>query len=174
MKISFNKEEQKPTQIRFVIYALAALLISTANLVVLNFIEIDGLTPDLLLILCVWISIVEGQFKGIFAGFAIGLLFDIISADVFGINALSKTLVAFIAGFFYREGKHNQILGNFRFILIVLGCSIAHNFVYYFFYIKLSQLDSFTFIWKYGLASSLYTTVVSVFPMLAKIPRKGI
>lgn len=174
MKISFNKDEQKPQQIRFVIYALTALIISVANLVVLNFVEVAGLTPDLLLILVVWIAIVEGQFKGIFAGFAIGLLFDVISADVFGINALSKTLVAFIAGFFYRDGKHNQILGNFRFVLIVLSCSIAHNLVYYFFYIKLSQLDSFSFIWKYGLASTLYTTVVSVFPMLTKMRRKGI
>jgi rod shape-determining protein MreD len=139
----------------------------------IDLVAIGGMTPDLLLILVVWITIKEGRFRGLFAGFAVGLLFDLISTDVIGTNALTKTLAAFVAGSFYKEGKADNIIGSLKFLLIVFVSSVVHNLVYFFFYLRMTDISFWGFFVEYGIAMSLYTTIVAIFPMLARIPRKG-
>ena len=162
------------TAMRYTTYLMVALLLAAADVILLDFISVGGLTPDLLLILCVWITLSEGQFVGLFAAFACGMLYDIISIDILGTNALAKTLVALIAGWFWRENSVQQNLGSYRFLIIVLVCSVVHNLLYFFLYIKYSEINFLPFFLKYGVAISLYTTVFAVFPMLLKIPRNRI
>jgi rod shape-determining protein MreD len=173
MKVIFNKPRQsRDVALRYIRYAISALLLSVVHMVFLNFIAVGGITPDLLLILCIWITLMEGRFQGLIAGFGIGLLFDIISSDVIGTNALAKTVAVFAAGLFYREGSIEYKIGRFRFLSIVFLCSIIHNIIYFFFYIKLSDLSFFSFFMKYGIAISTYTTVFAVFAMLFKVSVK--
>ena len=175
MKIIFDKSNKgKARPIRFTYYAIAALLLAFINIVLLDFIAVGTLTPDFLLILCVWITITEGQFVGLFAGFLCGILFDVVSHDLIGTNAVAKTVVGFVAGWFFKEGKANFTLGSYRFLIIVFVCSIVHNLIYNFFYIKSTEIAFLPFFFKYGLATSLYTTVFAIFGMLIKIPRKGL
>ena len=151
-----SKDFFKNPTIRYASYGIAALIISLIHLVFLKFISVEGLTPDILLIFCVWVALREGQFVGMFAGFACGILFDIITQDVIGTDALSKTLVAFSACWFYKRDSLDQILSSYKFLVIVLCTSLLHNLVYYFFYIKLSELSFLPFFLKYGIAISLY------------------
>ncbi|MBI5326600.1 MAG: rod shape-determining protein MreD [Ignavibacteriae bacterium] len=174
MKIIFDKKGKKSPAVRYTYYAIAALILSVVNIALLDFIAVGTLTPDFLLILCVWIAITEGQFIGIVAGFLCGILFDFISHDVIGTNALAKTAAAFAAGWFFKENKANVTIGSFRFLAIIFVCSLVHNMIYFFFYIKSTEISFFPFFLKYGLATSLYTTVFAVFPMLVKLQRKGI
>lgn len=153
---------------RYIIYALLAILLSLIQFSLLNFVVVQGITPDLLLILCVWIAIREGRFTGTIAGFLIGLILDIISFDLIGINAFTKTIAGFIAGSFFEEGKEQLILHGLKFLLIVFISSFVHNLIYFFFYIKLSDITFLSFFLKYGVAFSFYTTVFSVIPMLIK------
>jgi len=173
MKIVFNLGQKNRSRgIRYIYYVIAALLLSVINILVLDFIAVGTFTPDFMLILCVWIALTEGQFVGIFAAFLCGLLFDIVSHDVIGTNALAKTVVGFVAGWFYRENKANVIIGSYRFIIIVFICALVHNLIYSFFYIKATDISLVPFFMKNGIASSLYTTVFAVLAMLFKIPRK--
>lgn len=174
--MKFNLEEQAGRQfpIRYIVYAISALLLNILQIALPDFVDIGGITPDLLIILCVWIALAEGQFIGLFAGFAIGLLFDVVSADVIGTNALAKLVAAFVAGWFYKKGQDDKIIGSYRFILIVLLSTFIHNLIYFFFYIKASELVFIEFFLKYGFASTLYTSVVSVIAMLIRIPKKEI
>lgn len=151
---------------RIIAYAVTALILSVVHVVFLRFISVSSVTPDLLLILTVWISLVEGQFAGTLAGFTSGLLFDVASADVLGTNALAKTIAGFVAGYFYREGMAMQIIGSYRFLLIITLSGFLHNIVYFFFYIQPMQVSFLTFFLTYGVATTLYTTVGAVFPML--------
>ena len=165
-----NRTKQKsnyPIQ-RYSIYALLAVILSFIQFSLLNFVVVQGISPDLLLILCVWIAIREGRFAGTIAGFLIGLTLDIISFDLIGINAFTKTIAGFIAGSFYEEGKEQLILHGLKFLLIVFISSFVHNLIYFFFYIKLSDITFLDFFLKYGVAFSFYTTVFSVIPMLIK------
>ncbi|MCB0702208.1 MAG: rod shape-determining protein MreD [Candidatus Kapaibacterium sp.] len=153
---------------RYVVYAIVAILLSLIQFSLLNFVEVQGITPDLLLILCVWIAIREGRFTGIIAGFLIGITLDIVSFDLVGINAFTKTIAGFVAGSFYQEGKEQLILHGLKFLLIVFISSFIHNLIYFFFYIKLSDITFVSFFLKYGIAFSFYTTVFAVIPMLIK------
>ena len=158
---------------RYLIYALVCFSLIVLNMTVLKFISIGNITPDLLIILCVWISLEEGQFVGVFAGFLAGLMLDIISIDVIGTNALTKLIVAYSVGFFYKENESRKIIGSYVFLILVFLTSIVHNLIYNFFYLKVSDASFSTFFLKYGIATALYTTVLAIFPMLSKIPRKG-
>jgi len=153
---------------RYIVYGLLAVVLSMVQFALLNFVEVQGITPDLLLILCVWISIREGRFTGTVAGFLIGLTLDIVSFEIVGINAFTKTIAGFVAGSFHKEGKEMMILHGLKFLLIVFISSFIHNLIYFFFYIKLSNLTFLSFFMKYGVAFSFYTTVFAIIPMLVK------
>ena len=118
MKIISDKSlNLKPVRDRYIGYGIALVALTILHLLVVDLLSIKEITPDLLIILCVWISIVEGQFTGLFAGFIIGLFFDYITNSIIGTNAFAKTLVGFIAGFFYREGRHDQIIRSYLFYI---------------------------------------------------------
>lgn len=168
----FERSPREKQIIKISAYIIAAVTFSIIHVVLLDLISINGLMPNLLLILCVWISISEGQLIGIIAGFAIGLFFDYVSGDLIGTNALTKMIAAFIAGYFYREGKVRQTMASYRFLLAVFLASIGHNLIYYFLYIKSTEIDYISFFIKYGLAESVYTTVVSLIGMLINMPRR--
>lgn len=159
--------------LRYVAYAIIALLLAVIHVLGLNLIAVAGVTPDLLLILTVWIAVTEGQFAGQFAGFGCGLLFDIVSADVMGTNALAKAIAGFIAGYFYKEEEGRELAGSYKFLLIVLLCAFIHNLIYFFFYIRPTEIPFLLFFLKYGVASTLYTTVAAIFPMLIKSRRRS-
>lgn len=172
MKVIFDIARNRKKTIKYLYYAIAGLLLSLIQVIFLDFISVGGITPDLLIILIVWIALSEGQFEAIFAGFLLGLLFDVISNDIIGMNALVKTIVAFTAGYFYKEGTVEQNIGSFRFLIVVFIVSIIHNLIYFFLNIKLSELSFFAFFARYGVAMSLYTTVFAIFAMLVRARRK--
>ena len=136
------------------------------HLYLVRFMSIGGVTPDLLMILVVWIALGSGQLTGTIAGFLVGLLMDGITGDVLGTNALAKTAVGFTAGYFYNENKVLLTLGHYPALLITLLCALVHNIIYYFFHVRYAEITMNTFITKYGLASALYTTVLAIVPML--------
>ena len=155
-------------QMRYVLYALAALLLTVISKVFLHFLSIGGVAPDVLLVLCVWVALAEGQFAAMLFAFCVGMIFDIASDDVLGSNALAKLLAAFVAGYFYREEKIDQSLGTVRFLMVVTIAGLTHNLIYYFLYFRPSEISFTGFFIKYGLAATLFTTVIGIVPMLWK------
>lgn len=148
-------------------YTVAALLLLLVQLN-LGYIAVENITPDLLVILTVFIALREGQFTGEIAGFTVGLLYDVISSDIIGTNALAKMLAGFVAGYFFSEQAEPQdTIGSFRFLGVVALSAFVHNVVYYFFYIQPTDLSFTMFFLRSGIAATLYTTVVAVLVMLA-------
>lgn len=64
---------------------------------------VAGVAPQLLLVLTVVISARLGPVKGMFLGFGWGLFLDVLSAHLFGANALALTLAAYGAGMARRQ-----------------------------------------------------------------------
>lgn len=148
-------------------YTVAGLLLLLIQLN-LGYIAVENITPDLLVILTVFVALREGQFTGVITGFTLGLLYDIISSDIIGTNALAKMLAGFVAGYFYLEqAEPQESIGNFRFLGVVALSAFIHNVVYYFFYIQPTDLSFTKFFLRSGIAATLYTTIVSVLVMLA-------
>ena len=107
------------------------------------------------------------------AGFVVGLLFDFISSDILGTNALSKMLAAFVAGYFFDEQlPMHESIGSFRFLGVVALAAVVHNIIYFFFYVQPGDLSFWSFFGRNGIASALYTTVLAVFVMLVAARKK--
>jgi len=115
----------------------------------LNRLSILGIKPDLLLILVIFLGLHKGPLSGAGYGFLAGILLDIFSPTPLGTNALSKTVLGFLAGavapFLYFEAPFIQglllFLGMFLegLILFILLSSfhLAPSLYYSFLYIIL-------------------------------------
>jgi len=173
MKSLFESNiSMKSPKVRYLSYAFAAMILSIVHVVFLDTLAVGGMTPDLLVVLCAYIAIREGQFAGVIAGFCIGLFFDIVSFDLIGTNALAKTVVGFFAGYFYKEGFYKETIGGLKYLFIVFVANLINNAIYYLIFIKPMELSFLQFFLRFGIAMSFYTTVFAVFVMLMNYKRK--
>lgn len=147
-------------------FILASILLVVVQTTVTRYLSLEGIIPDLLLIMIVYISITEGQISGTLYGFGIGLLFDIITGGVIGISSLSKSIAGFISGYFFSENKIELTLGSYRFLLILLFVSSIHNLIYFLIFVQGSEISTLYAISNVGLTSALYTTTVSILMVL--------
>jgi rod shape-determining protein MreD len=132
------------------------------QIILVPLISIDGFVPDLILILLVYYTLKEGQLYGTILGFIFGLLFDLITGGILGSTMFTKTLVGFIAGYFYNANKKDLYFKEYSFLLIILLCSVIDS-------VAFSIISSFeitsnliSIIFNRGLIPAIYTTVISV------------
>lgn len=84
-------------------------------------------SPDLVLIVVVYIALTGGRVAGLVAGSAAGLIQDALSSGIIGIGGLTKTLVAFLAG---AAGTQFIVTAPFpRFVVFALA-TILHALVF--------------------------------------------
>ena len=147
---------------------LVCCAVLVAHTTLTKFIVIGGIVPDVPLIAVVYLALRRGQVAGTVAGFGMGLALDLISGPdgMLGLSALAKTSAGFLAGYFYNENKMNQTLGSYQFVVIVILASAAHNLLYFLVFLQGSGLSWTMTLLRYGLPTTLYTTAVSVIPML--------
>lgn len=70
---------------------------------VMPLIAINGIKPDLLLIIVVSTGLLTGKERGIGVGFFSGLLQDLVSGSSFGLNVLSKMATGYVCGMVERK-----------------------------------------------------------------------
>lgn len=129
---------------------------------VIPLISINGIIPDLILILLVYFSIRTDQISGTVLGFLYGFFFDLITGSLIGSTMLSKTVAGFIAGYFSSETKRENYLTIFTFPLIVFLCSTISSFILSFFSTIDFSKNILIIFFEQGLFPGLYTAVVSV------------
>lgn len=151
---------------------LALVFFLQATLV--DLIKIFNTKPDLGALFVIFIAIFFGWETGLEAGFIFGLLKDIYSVDIFGINTASLAVTGLIAGLsspkLFRESRIIQSLIVFVF---TLTCFFIHYFiasaVSNITYIRLPEYLFHAFI-----PVSLYTAFISVFIFPFFIDRFGL
>ncbi len=72
------------------------------EVVILSNIVILPAVPDLMLIVCLYISLHNGIFLGETTGFFSGMMIDFLSSGPFGLNCLIRTIIGFLAGLLNR------------------------------------------------------------------------
>jgi len=120
-------------------------------------IAIAGVRPDLLVAFVVYFAWMRGPVSGVACGFTVGLLQDLDAPGPLGLNALAKTLVAFLvakAGF----RVHRSNLGvRFFFFLFAM---LVHDVIYFGAYTG-GELGAFARQFFFvAVPSALYTTIV--------------
>lgn len=150
--------------VKYVFFSIFLLLVQSKMMTLLT---LEGITPDLLTIWVVYLALKEGQLVAMPWGFALGLAFDLLTGNFIGLSALTKTVAAFTAGYFYNENKTPLILGSYRFLVIVLTVSLIHNTIYFLIFTQGSEIGTLRAIFQVGLATTFYTATLTLLPMLA-------
>ncbi len=157
-------------------YILAVLLffpILIIQTTIVPLIAINGVVPDLIIILVVFYTLKMGQMHGTILGFVYGLLFDLITGGLLGSSMLSKTITGFITGYFYNENKKDIYLKSFIFPLIVLLASTIDSFILSFFSTVDLNTSITTFFIEQGILPGIYTAVFSII-VIVFYPRRRI
>ncbi|MEX0736907.1 MAG: rod shape-determining protein MreD [Bacteroidota bacterium] len=158
-------------------YYLRSALIAVGLMILqttfVPFLSVEGFLPDLLLIWIVYFAIRRGQLDATVAGFAAGLLQDLLTMQFLGLAAFSKTIAGFTAGYFYNENNTEQTLSSYRFLLIILLCSAVHNITYFGIFLQGSEGMSIPTLMEYTIVTSLYTTAIGALPMFTFARKQG-
>jgi rod shape-determining protein MreD len=133
---------------------------------VIPLIAVNGIIPDLILILLVFYSMNYGQLYGTVLGFIFGFLFDLITGSLLGSSMLSKTIAGFIAGYFSNENKRDIYFKAYSFSLIVLLCSTIDSVVNSFFTTAELNTNLFNLIFLQGMLPAVYSAVIGAFVIL--------
>ena len=123
---------------------------------------IEGVVPDLIIILLVFLALRRGQIQGTVYGFLFGFLLDIFTGGLIGSAMFSMTLAGFIAGYFFSENPEESLSLDFKFVSIVFLCASIDSFFYSL--LGTTELSSGIqyFIFDYSLFPGLYTAIVSL------------
>jgi rod shape-determining protein MreD len=152
--------------ISFVIFIF--LLIVQVTLIPI--VSIGYFTPDLILILLVYYTLINGQLYGVIFGALFGLSFDLASGGILGVTMFAKTLAGFIAGYFYNENKIETNISSLNFSLIVFLAAFIDSFFTGF----LSGMEEYGIVYiifERSMFPAIYTAVVSLVVVLIN-PRR--
>ena len=105
-------------------------------------ISIGSVSPDFLLLLTIVYALSRGSFKGEILGFFLGLILDLMSGALFGLNAFVFTLVGACATPFQKIAKLPNII---VFILYIILITIVKYILYYVFFMIYRETSLFDF-----------------------------
>ena len=152
---------------RLVVFALVSLGTVLLQTLLVRFLVVVDIVPDILLIWIVYVAIREGQLAATVTGVALGLCVDLLSGSdgMLGLAALSKTIAGFVAGYFYNENRTSQILGGSRFIVAVATAALVHNGLYFAIFLQGTEIGWWSIVFRYGIPTAIYTCLVALLPM---------
>lgn len=108
-------------------YTLLILSIFSFQATVLSSFNPFGIQPDFCLVIACLIGFRTGQVPGLIAGFGLGFLQDLFSADPFGLHTFTKAAVGFLAGVFARNLANREPHAAF---VPVMACSVLSAMVF--------------------------------------------
>lgn len=83
---------------KFIPTAAALLIALLLQVAIAPRLAIGGVVPNLLLLVVITLALIEGRTAGAAAGFAAGLLFDLLGGSPIGVAALVFTVTGYLAG----------------------------------------------------------------------------
>ncbi|VBB07864.1 cell shape-determining protein mred [Lucifera butyrica] len=107
-----------------VVWLLLILAILILQATIIPLLDIQGVRPDILLILVVSCGLLSGKEYGVGIGFFSGLLQDLASGNIFGLNILSKMATGYLFGMAERKVFKENILLP---VLGVFAATIVNN-----------------------------------------------
>lgn len=116
-----------------------------------------NVTPDLVILLVIFLGYTQGNIAGMLSGFLSGLILDILSGSFIGLLSLSYSIAGFIAGYFKRETADSAKKRSF--IGIIFLCTLTAYTIYYAIYFQGSSINFLSIFLKHILTTTLYTSV---------------
>lgn len=114
--------------LRRVIYGLVVFILMALQSS--RVLAIADINPDILLIVVILHSLYYGDFSGVIFGFSVGLLEDVFSAELFGLNAFVLSLLSFLTGVYK---KYIFISDIVAFLLYIVLATLLKYLLYHVF-----------------------------------------
>jgi rod shape-determining protein MreD len=157
---------------KFIIPVILFIPLALLQLTVVPFISYQNISPDLLIILIVYYTLLNGQLFGTILGFLLGILFDLVSGGLLGSSAFAYTLAAFITGYFYNEKKINSNLNTLNFSFIILLSATIEIFIISILTLTRTNLSIVYLVFNGGIIPGFYTAFLSLFLLVFKPKRR--
>jgi len=143
----------------FLFYIAFFILSIILQITIIPLFSIKGISPDLILILVISVSIQRGKFWGVVAGFSAGLVFDAFATAFVGLSSLANSISAFVAGFLLGE----QLEQRFGVIVgLILVSLLIHDFLYYTILSIGTSIGFWATLFKHVIPQSFYTLIFMV------------
>ncbi len=124
------------------------------------FIEIGGISPNLLLILTVSFGLMRGRKEGMYVGFFCGLLYDIYFGYVIGPYMLLFMVIGYCNGFLHKLYLAEDVLLP---IFIMLIDDLVFGFsTYIIFFLLRNRLNFSTYFTQIILPEMIYTALLTL------------
>ena len=136
---------------------LVSLVVFLFQLVFIDFLTINNIRPDFLIIYILYIALIYGRLVSIILAFIIGLISDLLGVSSYlGLTSLTLSITAYLSGFLY--GKYERLL-PYVFHSYWLATLFLHFFILnYFLFQSLFISDKIDFFIIWFLSSS-YTLI---------------
>lgn len=117
-----------------------------------------NITPDLVIILVIYLGYSRGHIPGMISGFLSGLTLDLLSGSFIGLSALTYCMAGFISGYFNRQpgdesSKKVSVIG------IIFMCTLVAYTIFFAVYFQGSSISFADIFLKYVITTTIYTTV---------------
>jgi len=146
--------------VRTVVYTISVILLTALQSTLINYIQIFGIKPNLLLIFVVCVALFGGSIEGGMVGLFCGVVADIIGHGAFGVNSLAYLYIGVIVGYlaitFFRGGAIVAI--GFVFCTSIICGLLYYTFTYFMW----GDTNLFLALFRKIIPESIYTTAITL------------
>ena len=96
------------------IFTVVFIFLFSLQTSLMSYFSVGGVTLDLALILAVYCGVLLKGDRGIWVGFAVGLVQDCLSGSLLGVNTLSKSIIGFTFSTLKDKLMVDRIYSRFR------------------------------------------------------------
>lgn len=146
---------------RLLSYAILGIVTVLVQNFLDNFASINLVSPQLVVLLVVYMALREGQLFGMSGGFVVGLLHDLLATHFLGFTSFIGVIAGFIAGFFYKESDVELAARTFNFAWIS-AITLFISEVAALPIIAAGELNYFHVFLKFTLGTTVYTSVFAM------------
>jgi rod shape-determining protein MreD len=144
---------------KYLKYAVIYLFVFTIDTYLIDIISIKGITPDLILIFMIFVSLKAPQITATMTGFCGGLFQDLFAFGILGLSSLIKSLLCFITSYFQRL-KNKQAIAYLAIIFFVI--TLIHDQVYQFILLLGTNQKLFRSFLYHSIPKALYTMTIAL------------
>ena len=150
---------------------IIVIILLAAQFAMGRLISIGQIQPNLLAIFVVYWLCRLGPRNGIWIGFTIGIVQDLVTTQYIGISSLSYVIMCFIIGKLSSIWPSNSRLA---WIGWLFGGMILYGIIYFYFYATGSYLSFGRLFWNFAIPVAIYTTVLGAIWSITPLWKRGI
>lgn len=146
--------------LRIIVYGISSIFTLCLQASYLKFIEIRGVTPNIVIAFIVSYSIIRGKKEGAILAVFIGIIHDIMFGKVIGCYSLIYFYIGYFSGYFNKHFYEDNYLLS---ILMIALCDFIYGvYVYFFTFLFRGRLNISFYFFEIIIPEVVFTTVFSL------------